>query len=218
MIKGIKNKQRRNPTETRTRILKEATKLFAVSGFAGNPISEIIRAAKVNKRMIYHYFGDKKGLYRAVFLQQWGELKEWFDRAFRRRLEESGGRPPNSRELMSEALGIFFDFMASHRDFVRLMMWEGLEGGEVSRSLWADVRGPLYVQIEFLAKQAQEEGFLDRNLDPAHLIVSFLGVISFYFAYAPTLFDILHKDPFDPAALAERKRQVLKLLEGLYKG
>ena len=57
---------------------------------------------------------------------------------------------------------------------------------------------------------------IDKNVDPAHLIVSFLGVISFYFAYAPTLIDILHKDPFDSEALAERKGQVLRLLESLF--
>ena len=166
--------------------------------------------------MVYHYFGDKKGLYRAVFLYQWSELKEWFDRALKKRMEESGTAPIDSRQLMKEALGTFFDFMASHQNFVRLMMWEGLEGGEVSRSLWTDVRGPIYVQIEFLVKQAQREGLIDKNVDPAHLIVSFLGVISFYFAYAPTLIDILHKDPFDSEALAERKGQVLRLLESLF--
>lgn len=212
-----KNNKRRNPTQTKERILKEATRIFAVNGFAGSPISEIIKSSKVNKRMIYHYFGDKEGLYRSIFLQQWGELKAWFDRALQKRLEEAGPAPLKGEGLLVDALGIFFDFMSTHQDFVRLTMWEGLEGGWVSRSIWKDVRGPIYFQIEFLVKQAQAAGILEKDLDAGHLIVSFLGAISFYFAYAPTLIDILHKDPFDPKALEERKTQVIHLLKSCFK-
>lgn len=209
-----KQKKRRDAIETRARILREATRIFAVHGFEGSPISGIVKASKVNKRMVYHYFGDKAGLYREIFLEQWGELKAWFDKA----LEKQGGDPStNGEKLLSEALGIFFDFMASHQDFVRLTMWEGLEGGWVSRSIWKDVRGPIYFQMEVLIKYAQEAGLLDKEMDAGHLIVSFLGAISFYFAYAPTLIDILHKDPFDPEALAERKEQVARLLKSLYR-
>lgn len=208
---------RRNALETKERILREATKVFAKYGFAGTPISALIKASRVNQRMIYHYFEDKNGLYRAIFLQQWGELKDWFDRAFKKRIEQSGAHPPTSRELLVQALEIFFDFMSYHQNFVRLMMWEGLEGGHVSRSIWTDIREPLFVQMEFLITQAQKEGGLSSKADPAHLIISFLGAISFYFAYALSLSDMIKKNPLDLQALAERKIQVLDLLEGLYR-
>lgn len=208
---------RRNADETRARILGKATKLFAESGFAGTPISEIIKASKVNQRMVYHYFGDKEGLYRAVFVEQWSLLKVWFDQALQERLNVPHAKPLTSRELLLQALEISFDFLATNLGFVKLMMWEGLEGGHVSRSIWKDVRGPLFAQIEFLAKEAQREGILDTEIDTAHLIISFLGVISFYFAYASTLHDMLKQDPLSEKGLKERKEQVIKLLSGIMK-
>ena len=54
----------RNPERTRTRILSAALKEFAAKGFAGARVDNIARRAAINKRMLYHYFGDKEGLFR----------------------------------------------------------------------------------------------------------------------------------------------------------
>ncbi len=51
---------------TRARILSAATDEFAANGYSGARIEAISRAAGANPRMIYHYFGDKDGLYVAV--------------------------------------------------------------------------------------------------------------------------------------------------------
>jgi TetR/AcrR family transcriptional regulator len=208
-------KQTRNAELTRARILEKATEVFAAAGFDGASIGDIVKASRVNKRMIYHYFGDKEGLYRAIFRHQWGELKEWFDRELSRRLESGAPWPTDAASILMEAVDISSDFMASHQFFIRLMMWEGLEGGQISRSIWTDVRGPLYAQVEFLIRQAQQEGSLDPRTDPAHLVISFLGAVSFYFAYAPTLADMLHQEPFAARVLEERKGQLKRLLGGL---
>lgn len=203
----------RNAVKTKAHILEQATHVFAASGFKGTSLSQIVAATGFNKRMIYHYFDDKQGLYRAIFLHQWGELKEWFDKAFQRQMRKE--QEISAKELLVEAVSVYFDFMAGHQEFVRLMMWEGLEGGEISRSIWRDIRGPLYVQMEFLIKQSQEEGILDKQLDPAHFIMSFMGAISFYFAYAASLIDILGEDPLKPEALAKRKVQLVRLIEAI---
>ncbi len=205
----MKEKPRtRDPVRTRSRILRDATRLFARSGYDGTSTYDIVLATGFNKRMIYHYFGDKKGLYRAVFLQQWAEMKEWVDQAPRR-------HPPGTPETLTESLEILFDFFAAHQTFVRLLLWEGLEGGSISRSIWKEVRGPLFVQFESMLRQAQRAKILDHRLDPIHLIIDFLGAISYYFAYAPSIQDMLGKPALSPAALEERKTQLVRLLECL---
>ncbi len=209
-------KQMRNAAKTRGRILEVATRVFAAKGFAGSPLSEIVRASGVNKRMVYHYFGDKQGLYRAAFVHQWGELKNWFDRALRRRLEEAGASSPSIGDAMLEALGVFSDFLSTHQEFVRLLLWDGLEGGAVSKSIWTDVRGPIFAQIEFLVKQGQKEGWLEASLDPAHVVISFLGATTIYFAFAPSLADMLRAEPLSPKSLATRREQMSRLLAALY--
>lgn len=53
--------------EARTRLLDAALVLFADRGFAKTSTREIALAANVNVASISYYFGDKAGLYRAVF-------------------------------------------------------------------------------------------------------------------------------------------------------
>ena len=82
----MKNKENsppqiRNPEKTKANILKKATALFAKSGFEGTSINDIIQASEINKRMVYHYFGDKRGLYREIYLKEWGSLKIKLDQA-----------------------------------------------------------------------------------------------------------------------------------------
>ncbi|MCC7441155.1 MAG: TetR family transcriptional regulator [Bdellovibrionales bacterium] len=202
----------RDADRTRARILASATRVFAAQGYAGASTNEVVKACGVNKRMLFHYFGDKDGLYRTVILQQWVELKEWFDSAAKRYLEEHGSLPTDTPTLLQESARIACRFMAERQDFVRLMMWDGLEGGRAANSIWREVRGPLFVQVEFLLRAAQDEGQLPRNLDPAQLVVSFLGAISFYYAFAPTLKEIIGRDPLSAQALKEREEQAVRLL------
>lgn len=54
--------------EARNRLLDAAMVLFAEKGFAKTSTREIAQAAQVNIASISYYFGDKAGLYRAVWL------------------------------------------------------------------------------------------------------------------------------------------------------
>src|SRR2546423_15054537 len=56
----------RNPERTQQRILQAAFKEFAAKGFSGARVDGIARRASINKRMLYHYFGDKEALFREV--------------------------------------------------------------------------------------------------------------------------------------------------------
>jgi AcrR family transcriptional regulator len=61
-----------DPTDTRARLLHAALRLFAEQGFAPTSTREIGLAAGVNIAAISYYFGDKAGLYRAVFTEPLG--------------------------------------------------------------------------------------------------------------------------------------------------
>jgi AcrR family transcriptional regulator len=53
--------------DARTRLLHAGLRLFAAQGFAKTSTRELADAAQVNVAAISYYFGDKAGLYRAVF-------------------------------------------------------------------------------------------------------------------------------------------------------
>jgi AcrR family transcriptional regulator len=56
----------RERSPRRERILAAAENEFAAHGMAGARVERIALAAGVNKQLLFHYFGSKTGLYRAV--------------------------------------------------------------------------------------------------------------------------------------------------------
>ena len=63
-VKNPLPRRTRDADATRAALLGAATEVFAEVGYAGARVDEIAERARVNKRMIYEYFGDKQGLYR----------------------------------------------------------------------------------------------------------------------------------------------------------
>jgi TetR/AcrR family transcriptional regulator, regulator of cefoperazone and chloramphenicol sensitivity len=65
-------KSRAGGIEARQQLLMTALKLFSEKGFAKTSTRAIAEAAGVNIASISYYFGDKAGLYRAVFTEPMG--------------------------------------------------------------------------------------------------------------------------------------------------
>ena len=53
----------------RERILEEAAKLFAQSGYDGSSVSDLAGALGVSKAAIYHYYTTKQDIYDAIILE-----------------------------------------------------------------------------------------------------------------------------------------------------
>jgi TetR/AcrR family transcriptional regulator, regulator of cefoperazone and chloramphenicol sensitivity len=64
------------PDPARARLLRAGLRLFAHQGFAATTTRELAQAAGVNVAAISYYFGDKAGLYRAVFFEPLGEIAD----------------------------------------------------------------------------------------------------------------------------------------------
>ena len=60
----------RNAKITQQRLIETAADIIAEQGVAGLRVDEVARRARVNKRMIYHYFGSKTGLWERVLERQ----------------------------------------------------------------------------------------------------------------------------------------------------
>ena len=60
----------RNADLTRRKILDAAVDEFAGRGYAGARVDRIAASAGVNKRMIYHHFGNKLGVFEAALSDQ----------------------------------------------------------------------------------------------------------------------------------------------------
>jgi AcrR family transcriptional regulator len=64
----------RNPDRTRRHLLKAAIKLFAARGYHGVAVDRIVASARVNKRMVYHYFGSKDAIFEAALHEVYGRI------------------------------------------------------------------------------------------------------------------------------------------------
>ena len=62
-----------NADDARQRLQQAALRLFAQQGFSKTSTRELAEAAQVNVAAISYYFGDKAGLYRAVFFAPDGQ-------------------------------------------------------------------------------------------------------------------------------------------------
>src|SRR6266699_4670991 len=101
----------RHPARTRERILGAALREFSDKGFAGARVDRIARRARVNKRMLYHYFGNKASLFREILARKVRERSAWAVTA-----------PADA----AESLAFWFETACRDRDWVRLMEWEAL--------------------------------------------------------------------------------------------
>ncbi len=62
--------------QSRERLMRAALELFAQQGYAKTSTREIAEAAGANLAAISYYFGDKAGLYRAVFFELQGKPED----------------------------------------------------------------------------------------------------------------------------------------------
>lgn len=203
-----------NSPGTKRRILDVATRLFARHGFEGTSVSAIVDGAEVNKRMLYHYFGNKEALYRTVFVQQWTMFADWLEGRLGPLAEGEEG-PQRARAMLLETIAAYFDYMAKRPRFVRLISWEGLEGGAISRSLWADVSGPLFQGVTSIIASAQKHGVLSPRLHIGHFVISMMGVVTYYFTFGRSLGDLIDGPVFTPEAISRRRAEVLRTVEEL---
>ena len=104
----------RNPDRTRRRILEAALQEFSKVGFAGARVDVIARRGKVNKRMLYHYFADKEGLFRAVLRHK-----------IRERTSRIESHAASTDEISNVSL--WFQQNCQDTDWVRLLAWESLQ-------------------------------------------------------------------------------------------
>ncbi len=69
-------KQIRDPEQTKLRILAAAKVEFAQKGLGGARVDVIATRAKVQKRMMYHYFGNKEALFARVIEAVYSDFRD----------------------------------------------------------------------------------------------------------------------------------------------
>lgn len=148
----------RRQSDTKTRILDAAERLFAAEGFHSTSLRELTAEARVNLAAVNYHFGSKEALLQAVFERRLVPLnKAQWDRleAVRENVQAASARPS-----ARDALHAFFEPMLSLRDsgpaaedFIRLLGRSLCEQSEpICGTLLRHIRPALILLFDILAE------------------------------------------------------------------
>lgn len=173
MAEARKTQWKQDPEAVKADILKVAVEEFATHGFAGARIAEITRKTATSKRMIYYYFGDKEGLYRAALESEYGRV-----RTGEADLDLDGLDPVTSMRRLVEYT---FDFHRQNPNFVRLISIENvhnaryLEHSDIVR----DLNRRAVAQVEEIYQSGVDAGLFRDGMTPLELHWA-ISAMSFY--------------------------------------
>lgn len=199
----------RNPDRTRGRILQAAIRLFSRHGFHAVAVDAIVGRARVNKRMVYHYFGSKDALFEAALVEVYRRIEKIEIDAV-----ESGRTP---REKLARLLESYFEFLDHEPEFTRLLQWENLEKGRhLTKSNHLLTKNPFLARFRSIVEEGIAGGEFRRDLDVPHLLIHFIGLCFIYHSNRFSLSQSLEIDLGKAAVKAQGRQQVLKLVfEGI---
>lgn len=198
----------RDPERSRRAILEAAKSEFCQYGFTGARTERIARKSKINIRMIYHYFGNKEGLYLAVLESVYGEIRAREQQLDLARLEPMEG--------MRRLILFTFDFFASRRDFIALIANENILRARYLKRLPSiqAMTVPLVEAIRDLLRRGEREGLFRSGVDPVQLYVSIVAQSQLHVSNRYTLSVLFNQDLGDPGWLAGRRAHSLDLIMG----
>ncbi|CAM3038767.1 TetR/AcrR family transcriptional regulator [Tsukamurella hominis] len=197
--RGGRRTQAERTAATRTALIAAARGLFAEHGYAGVGTQAIVEAAGVTRGALYHQFGDKRGLFEAVF----DAVEEETISGAAQAVLAAGDLDPVDTMLL--AVDSFMEAIAAPGitritmiDAPAVLGWEG----------WR-ARGEKYglAVIEALIAQAVDKGWMaPRPVRPlAHVILGMLDESALY---------VTRADDRD-TALAEVRAVIAQFVRGL---
>ncbi|UJW31182.1 TetR family transcriptional regulator [Saccharothrix sp. AJ9571] len=173
---------------TRQRILDVATREFAEHGIAGARIERIVAAARTNKAQLYAYFGNKEGLFDAIFA---GSLERIVNVV-----------PIDAADLADWAVRLYDEYLR-RPDLIRLATWARLER-QPTGHLVDDPDRLDEGKLRSIA-EAQAAGLI-RAGDPFDLMAM---VIALSMAWSPVS-NVYAATAGEPAEAHERRRALLR--------
>lgn len=197
-------KAKRETSETtRQQLLAAARAAFMAGGLEGARVDDIAQRAGINKQLVYHYFGNKDGLYTAVLEQVYHEIRE------KEAALQLSSLP--AEEAMRKLVEFSFDYLRESPDFVRILVDENIHYGRHLKDAGTvqAVNKPIIDLIEQTLERGVTDGVFRRGLDPLHVYLSIAGMSFFYFANIHTLGYAFSRSLDTEADMDERRAHIV---------
>ena len=178
----------RDPGRTRASILAAATREFAEKGFGGARVDSIATRAGSNKRMLYHYFGDKEALYLVVLEEAYAGI-----RGAEATLDLGKREPVDG---LRELTVFTWRYFVEHPEFISLLNTENLMRARFLRGSKRirEMQTRLVSELTSILERGAAAGVFAPGLDPLHVYLGMASLSVFYLSNRYTLSFIFGRD------------------------
>jgi AcrR family transcriptional regulator len=196
----------RDAERTKAAILKAARDEFCEEGFNGARVDSIAARAKANKRLLYHYFGNKEALYEAVLLDAYQEIRRG-----ERELHIGQYDPV---EAIDRVIRFTFRHFLANPWFPRLLSVENLQNARFVKKIknLDEIRSPIVGELHDIVKRGHELGIFRTDVDPMQLYISIISLCYFYVSNMQTLSVVFGKDLSQFALIQDREAQAVQMV------
>ena len=195
-------------------LLDAAEVVFARDGFSGARVDEIARVARHNKALIFHYFDDKLGLYRAMMVRTKERVFARFSDVLAQ-YDDAGGEisPELLRSLAAGIVGVIFDFYVQYPATARILAWEAAEGWQTFATCGPTVNEIWSARMLAMVREAQRAAIVRAEIDPHILFTTILSLPLIHVVSIPRFQRMFPDQDFaSSAALAHAQRQITDIV------
>ena len=200
--------RRRNPTESKRRILDAAERAFALRGYEGARLRDIAQEAGVHHALLHHYYGDKRGLFREVVQRA---LTKVSNTGFAQ-LSAADDLEGTTRALVTGLV----EFFSSHRDLLHIIEGAFRERGSEAQQLAAtalrEFIAPLLVKIRKRISDAQTRQVVRPDLDAEVMLLFGFSALAMPFVVRSEILEALGMNQPADEALTKHKEQLSQYL------
>ena len=159
MARPVTNKRELQRQETHQKIHDTALGLFARKGFARVSVDEICEKVGVSKGTFYYYFKSKDQVLLEEFLKIDHFHQEWLERLSKKHKDPI--------RLLGEFTDLSFKYMNDLGVKALKVIYHGEIDPVGKKSELASASRPLYVIVEQLVREGQEQGEVRGDVDAA---------------------------------------------------
>jgi AcrR family transcriptional regulator len=190
----------RDAEATKARILDAAKKEFAKKGLGGARVDDIAEKARANKRMIYHYFESKEGLFQTVLENAYVDI-----RTAEQKLNLDHLDP---RTALERLVRFTWDYYLKNPEFITLVNSENLHRAKhLKKSERVKVYSRRFVgMVKSILDRGVAEGVFRAGVDPVQLNITIAAIGYYYLTNRFTGSIVFERDLMAKDALEERLR------------
>jgi AcrR family transcriptional regulator len=197
VVKPVSPKTR-DPDATRARILAAAKVEFARKGLGGARVDDIAARAKANKRMLYHYFGNKEELFRITLEDAYAGIRE-----AEARLEIEKDEPVTALKRLVQ---FTWDYYLKNPEFITLVNSENLHKARHIKASdrMRQMSRPFVGRMRSLLERGAAAGVFRKDLDAVQINITIAAINYYYLTNRFTGSIVFERDLMDGKALAQR--------------